>query len=133
MDVTRTIGTFLRKKRFNQKRCTQIDDIFAAGCIFFKILTGVHPFGDNIFTDVIPNIRSNNPINFNSKLKKKKKKKSIYKNDPHYLLNAVFHQWEIYGIFHCMIRRQCFTADTFRIRQHRRNVETERPRKFDHE
>ncbi len=52
-----------------RKRCTRTDDIFSAGCLFFKILTGVHPFGDDIFTDIVQNIRSNNPINFlNSKL-----------------------------------------------------------------
>jgi len=52
-----------------QKGSTQ-SDVFSAGCIFFKILTGVHPFGDNIVTDVPPNIKTGNPVNFLNESKK---------------------------------------------------------------
>jgi len=38
-------------------------DIFSAGCVFFKMLTGVHPFGDDLEVDVPYNIHSNNPVN----------------------------------------------------------------------
>ena len=38
-------------------------DIFSAGCVFFKMLTGVHPFGDDLEMDVPYNIHSNNPVN----------------------------------------------------------------------
>ncbi len=53
----------------NHKGSTQ-SDVFSAGCIFFKLLTGVHPFGNNIVTDIAANILSNNRANFSNKSKK---------------------------------------------------------------
>lgn len=48
---------------------TTLTDVFSTGCLFFKILTGVHPFGNNIFTDIPQNIQLNNPNNFSNRSK----------------------------------------------------------------
>ncbi len=48
---------------------TASTDVFSAGCLFFYFLTGFHPFGKNIFTDVPQNILLNNAVNFNDKSK----------------------------------------------------------------
>lgn len=44
-------------------RFSSRSDIFSAGCVFFKLMTGVHPFGDHLHIDVPYNIHSNNPVN----------------------------------------------------------------------
>jgi len=39
-------------------------DVFSAGCLFFKIVTKVHPFGNNPATENPPNIGKGAQVNF---------------------------------------------------------------------
>ena len=47
---------------------TDKSDTFSAGCIFYKYLTGLHPFGDRPHY-VSSDIEMDNPINYNNKSK----------------------------------------------------------------
>jgi len=51
----------------NVIKLTALTDVFSAGCLFFKCLTGLHPYGNNIFTDVLSNIQLENPVNLQKK------------------------------------------------------------------
>jgi len=57
-----------RKGSSEPNKFTPLTDVFSAGCLFFTIVTGgLHPFGNNIYTDVPSNIETNNAINFLNK------------------------------------------------------------------
>lgn len=53
-------------------RCSTASDIFSYGLVaFFYLTRGIHPFGypyltDEILLTIVPNIKNNNPINFES-------------------------------------------------------------------
>jgi len=59
------LAYFNRKGPSGPNEFTPLTDVFSAGCLFFTIVTGgIHPFGNNIYTDVSSNIESKNAINF---------------------------------------------------------------------
>jgi len=59
------LAYFNRKGPSGPNKFTPLTDVFSAGCLFFTIVTGgIHPFGNNIYTDVPSNIESKNAINF---------------------------------------------------------------------
>lgn len=51
----------------NVMKLNALTDVFSAGCLFFKFLTGFHPYGNNIFTDVLTNIQLGNAVNLRKK------------------------------------------------------------------
>jgi len=59
------LAYFNRKGPSGPNKFTPLTDVFSAGCLFFSMVTdGIHPFGNNIYTDVPSNIESSNAINF---------------------------------------------------------------------
>jgi serine/threonine protein kinase len=54
------------KGSVDTERATIASDVFSLGCVFFKFLFIVHPFGEEV-TDILTNLRQGNRVHLKSK------------------------------------------------------------------